>query len=1847
MDVPGRTGKTICLTMIVKDESHVIADTLKNLWSYIHFDTYAISDTGSSDNTKALIKAFFDEKGVSGTIADDTWVDFGHNRTLAFRHAANKSDYVFVWDADDRIHGTFKLPATLDADHYHFTFQSGDTTYVRSQLFNNRKRWKYVGVLHEYPACEEVIQGPPVCVLGAYHFASNRTGARNKDPLKYVKDATILERAFHKAVEDKDPLQNRYAFYCAQSYRSASMPDKALAFYKQVLALKDAWVQEKYMACIEIFTILDEQKKPQEGIAYLIESYTYDKTRVEGIYRLVQYYSIRGQPEVARAFYGLIQQWYETQYDPDTISTRLFAKKAEYDYYLPYYMIIVADRLQDRALGARMMERIVQRGYVPHTWWSHNLIHNLQFFLDALPTDSVPFCHSFAAYVDKLALEPKHHAIVERAIAKFRGVLGGDLKPAEEDLKPPPQTQPSPRVLLTFTTCKRWDLFQQTVRSILRSWTDVSQVDAWFCVDDNSSEEDRAAMRTTFPWIEYYMKGPAERGHRESMNLIWNRLQETKPTFWIHMEDDWLFFKREAYVTRAMKALDTYRGRDVQQVVFNRNYGVVYTDIDRVGGKVLEPGLLLHEKREGLVGKNCGYWPHYSLQPSMSRVEAILSLGNYDSPNRFFERDYANKYFTRGYQTAFFDGMFSIHIGKQHWETEGKNAYALNDLAQFNAPLPEPEPEPEPTPNPNPDPALISYPLFTGTMADHLQQLKDLMNQTVPFALIRPSDGEYSVIKGKTLTNCDKWTFQAGGSLQTDLTKAVQTDVSGLYIGIPCNTCNKPWNCTQPIYDEYRALVKTQNITYANIFMNANWPAFVNMLKEDTRPLYVVTSGTTGTTELSIKGRHIIDPFLVNQWDQEGVKETAKILEFVRTKTNALICFSAGPLSKVWIPKCWALNPTNTYLDVGAALDPFTKGPEVKSRFYTDRGHPFAKEACVFREKRNLIYTCVFHNPTYVEMLRLLLFSIKQSMSLEGIDILVLTDKAVEPAVRRVSALLDLPLRTHLIEGIASASAASAAKLNIFEYPQIHLYDRILYLDTDILVQHDLSSLFTEPLEDKLYAMEEGTICEPFHGSWFFEPQQASRYTPSFNAGTFLFQNTPTMKRIFTDTHVFMDLCIARKDRLPPCYEQPYMNYFFIKEDRQNTTFMKQYIELDHPSRPPLKPRAEMSIIHYICDESHGVIPKQKRMELDLSKRLFYGAGPNARLNDPVVGKTYTWDKGVITFREGGQLLTSWGRGTYRWLNANIVDASWRGMYHRLFFNEVTSEFLTIRNGDCEMKRLTEKSLVYMCVFYNKDYIQLLRLLLCSIRFYSHPLGADLLVITSRDLEPAIQELATSIGIPLHTMVLPCETLFEAACARLSIFEYPAIQQYAKVLYLDTDILIKKPLDALLRLPLQDKLYGLECGMTNQPNFGSQFLSSTDTVTKGINSGTLLFKPSSAIRTLFQQIRDHVAQHVKEGAAVPYAMDQPFINYHAIKNDMCENQTLKPYVALFEDVDHPPNEDTAAICHFSFPIGNFAHKYGRMKRYFTAMLDVAAATTTNRVCDVIGRTYSWGTGILHFINDTTLATTWGNGTYTVLDKNRMRVTWNNYYHVIEFTNEGRDYVGVRTFPSDFGVCVGTELTSVSPPPPFNRTKPTPLCSIMEKHGSDKGSLTMRNRHNYTTLYYELLKKWRLRELRVFELGLGTNFTDVKSNMGSDGKPGASLRGWAEFFPNARIFGADIDKRVLFQEDRIQTFYCDQLDPVTIKGMWLQKDLKEGFDLIVEDGLHEYAANVCFFENSIRKLKPGGIYSIEDIRSQDLSLFVKKLDEWRNTYTDFSFHLACIDHAHNKHDNNLLLVTRHA
>lgn len=209
---------------------------------------------------------------------------------------------------------------------------------------------------------------------------------------------------------------------------------------------------------------------------------------------------------------------------------------------------------------------------------------------------------------------------------------------------------------------------------------------------------------------------------------------------------------------------------------------------------------------------------------------------------------------------------------------------------------------------------------------------------------------------------------------------------------------------------------------------------------------------------------------------------------------------------------------------------------------------------------------------------------------------------------------------------------------------------------------------------------------------------------------------------------------------------------------------------------------------------------------------------------------------------------------------------------------------------------------------------------------------------------------------------------------------------------------------------------------------------------------------------------------------------------------------------------------------------------------------------------------------------------------------------------------------------------------------FNEKYATELCEIMGRNRSDKGHINIDSCwHNYTPFYYSIFKDIKNDSLNIFELGLGTNNINLPSNMGINGRPGASLYGWNEFFINSKIYGADIDKDILFNTNNIKTFFCDQTNKDIILNMWENTELSQEFDIIMDDGLHNFSANVCFFENSIHKLKKNGYYIIEDIGNDNINLFNNKITEWKLKYPYLSFTLLIIPSKTNNFDNNLLVI----
>ncbi|MBA2587658.1 MAG: class I SAM-dependent methyltransferase [Alphaproteobacteria bacterium] len=176
-----------------------------------------------------------------------------------------------------------------------------------------------------------------------------------------------------------------------------------------------------------------------------------------------------------------------------------------------------------------------------------------------------------------------------------------------------------------------------------------------------------------------------------------------------------------------------------------------------------------------------------------------------------------------------------------------------------------------------------------------------------------------------------------------------------------------------------------------------------------------------------------------------------------------------------------------------------------------------------------------------------------------------------------------------------------------------------------------------------------------------------------------------------------------------------------------------------------------------------------------------------------------------------------------------------------------------------------------------------------------------------------------------------------------------------------------------------------------------------------------------------------------------------------------------------------------------------------------------------------------------------------------------------------------------------------------------------LRALFQKYGSDKST-----GHNYYLLYSWLLSAKRREDLSMLEIGLGTNNIDVPSNMGLDGKPGASLRAFRDWAPRIRVFGADVDKRVLFAEERIETFYVDQTQPLVLAEL-AARFAPASFDMIIDDGLHNSEANLNTLLFALPLLKYNGALVIEDIGLADLPywqvVFGLLTPKYRGTFLD--------------------------
>ena len=612
--------KTICLNMIVKNEAHIIAKTLENILNYIHLDYWVISDTGSTDNTIDVIQTFFQERNIPGELVCHPWKDFGHNRTLALEAAYKKTDYIFIFDADDSFHGDFKLP---ELNHEWYMFEFGNQfKYVRPLLFTNHKKWKYTGVLHEY--LEPLEQMPPVITLkGNYFIESGRLGDRSKNPDKYYHDALVLEKAFD--TEQNSKLKFRYAFYCAQSYRDAGEKylDKSIEWYTKILDNKHQWEQERYYAALQLGVLYHKKQIWDKSLHYFLKTVEFDHERIEGIVLAMQIYSQVGNHILVNALYHKFKHY-------KVIENKLFIETLSYKHRIEFYNSISAFFVHDNKEGYECCKKIL---IGPHITGDErqNTIQNImtgykKFAIE--DTTTLELFHSIQSATWNTITIELWKLLFEQNKKTFTSSCSMKL------IK-------STNALISFY-CNDVQEFKNTLHSIMRYCQDVNMVSHWICICDPSVNVHK--LKQKYSWIEF-----CKQTQTSPLNMMWEKLNSIQPTYWIHVPN--CIF----YQSFELKPLQTILDKnEIHQIMFNRNYGTMPNTIQEHCPLPNMP-IALHEYKENVEPSDStySYWPHFALQPSICLAKSILQLGKFlDTP--CFEYDYALQWNNAGYKTAFY-----------------------------------------------------------------------------------------------------------------------------------------------------------------------------------------------------------------------------------------------------------------------------------------------------------------------------------------------------------------------------------------------------------------------------------------------------------------------------------------------------------------------------------------------------------------------------------------------------------------------------------------------------------------------------------------------------------------------------------------------------------------------------------------------------------------------------------------------------------------------------------------------------------------------------------------------------------------------------------------------------------------------------------------------------------------------------------------------------------------------------------------------------------------------------------------------------------------------------------------
>jgi len=192
---------------------------------------------------------------------------------------------------------------------------------------------------------------------------------------------------------------------------------------------------------------------------------------------------------------------------------------------------------------------------------------------------------------------------------------------------------------------------------------------------------------------------------------------------------------------------------------------------------------------------------------------------------------------------------------------------------------------------------------------------------------------------------------------------------------------------------------------------------------------------------------------------------------------------------------------------------------------------------------------------------------------------------------------------------------------------------------------------------------------------------------------------------------------------------------------------------------------------------------------------------------------------------------------------------------------------------------------IYLCAFINRHYIEEAKVCIQSLRKNGQFTGP---IYLFTDMDVCID------GVEI--MKVKCESVSLSASYRTRVFDY--IKDFSSddiFLYLDTDIVILKPLPSFNSIGDKIQVYGYPLRTQNDPAFSGFITSNTKFTSKiAMSSGILLFRPSIKVKKVFDDTYTLYTRLIQQ-KKINGCWEQPALCFMLIEQDMYE-VSLNDYV---------------------------------------------------------------------------------------------------------------------------------------------------------------------------------------------------------------------------------------------------------------------------------------------------------------------------------------------------------------